>query len=305
MQFQYSDFGVRCYHSCLREILRMTDNLEKSTGGEEDKFEGASELFEPVKKFRELRKFWRTRSAILGGDPLYDYSKQKLDADGFLGPWQFNLTQSTIAGLPALIIPFCARLLVRIVGGANSEDAAEAGNKVSEIFNSFALPFILMLTAYVVGRAGLWKPDSTNAAKERVSRIFLYLDGAYGFYPQIAITAAFTLFMLNPELSPVRSFLFWISVWQLIVYMRTIPEQLFHIIGYSNAERVLAPNTPITLFPGPDSASVDPHLSSPDPPIWKYRLCVLFVIPAIAIGVFIAVLILSAILNPVFKYLTG
>jgi hypothetical protein len=154
-----------------------------------------------------------------------------------------------------------------------------------------------MLTAYVVGRASLWKPDSTKTARRRVGRVFLYLDGAYGFYPQLAMTTVFALFLLSPDTAPLRSYLLWISIWQLSVSMRTIPAQLFHIIGYANAERVLAPNIPITLFPGPDSASVDPNLSQPDPPIWKYRLCVLFVIPAIAIGVLITVFIVSAVVN--------
>ena len=143
----------------------------------------------------------------------------------------------TKAGLPALIIPFCIHLLARSDRVTNSEEAGESGNKLTEILNSFSLPFVLMLTAYVVGRAGLWKPDSTKAARRRVSRVFLYLDGAYGFYPQLAIAAAFTCFFLNPELQPLRTFLFWISIWQLIVYMRTTPAQLFRIIGYSNAEK--------------------------------------------------------------------
>jgi hypothetical protein len=271
----------------------------------DDEVEGPSELFEPLQKIKEVAQFWRTRSAILNGDPIYDYGKKRLENEKLLGPWQFNLIESTIAGLPALIIPFCSHVIAHLQGISASKPLTEPDNILSEVLQSFSVPFILMLMAYVVGRACLRKRDGTTMARRRAGRVFLYLDGAYGFYPQLALTAAFTVLLLNPELSPVRSYCFWLGIWQLFIYMKTIPSELFHAVGYANAYRDLSPNAPIKLFATHDTISVDPTISHPDPPLWKYRLCVLFVIPAISLGVIAVILFVSAIVTFVWGRLIG
>jgi hypothetical protein len=263
----------------------MPDNEDKVSNEPSEQFEGPSELLESVNKVKDLLKFWKTRAAVLAEEPLFDYDKNRLERSGYLGAWHFNLLQSSISGIPGFLIPIFARWL-HLAGSDESAD-----DSISEAIQSFAIPFVLMLTAYLVGRASLWKVDSTKAARQRAARIFLYLDGAYGFLPQLAASAAFALFLLAPEAPPLRSVIFWIGIWQLIVYMRTIPEQLFHEVGYT--DRILSPYTTISLFPAEPEGSRKNVMSRSTPPLWKFRICVLVVVPIVSLIVLGVLLALS------------
>lgn len=268
----------------------MPDKPDCGSRANEEQFEGPGELFEPLKKFREISTFGKTLAAVLKGEPLYDFDKQRLQKEGYLGPWQFNALQSTLSGLPAVIIPFCARLF-GVSGG-------EGDDKLNEILQSFAVPFVLMLTAYVVGRASLWKRDATLAARRRAGRIFLYLDGAYGLYPQLAACGVYTLFFLFPNVDFIRYMIYAVSGQQLVIYMKTIPDRLFTELGYLSVTEVSGSGAPITLFA---SQSKPQETLAPRsvPPKWKFRLCVLFVIPAIAITVSAAIYFVSMAIHSV------
>jgi hypothetical protein len=62
--------------------------------------DGPAELFQPLEFLRKGKSFWKTREAILRKLPVFDYSKSDLQKQGLMGPWKFNVTQSTIAALP-------------------------------------------------------------------------------------------------------------------------------------------------------------------------------------------------------------
>ncbi|HVJ07000.1 MAG TPA: hypothetical protein VM554_01315 [Acidisarcina sp.] len=283
----------------------MPDNTHERAAETANDRDGASELFEPLNKLNDLTRFWKTRNAILTEEPLFDYGKQRLEKEGHLGPWQFNLLQSTICGLPAIVLPLAVRVVKHLVGLPIPTDEPETLDKISEMVQTFSVPFILMLSAYVIGRASLWKGDRSRSSRTHAARAFLYLDGAYGFYPQLAVCTAFTLFLLAPEVPPIRSFWFWASIWQLYIYMKTIPVQLFHVVGYANADRVLSPNIPVTLFPPEDKTSRASTLSRPDPPLWKYRLSVLLVIPILSALVLAVITGISLALHALIVRLTG
>src|SRR5215831_17634911 len=172
-------------------------------------FEGPIELFEPVGKAKDLLKFWKTLNAVSRQEPLYDYDKRRLEDAGYQGPWHFNLTQSVISGLPGLMIPVILHWAKLSTAEQTPTDTA------TEALQSFALPFSLMLTAYAVGRASLWKADSTKAARERAARIFLYLDGAYGLVPQLLASTALSVFFLFPDVTYLEYIIIWVGFSQL------------------------------------------------------------------------------------------
>ena len=277
----------------------MSDEPEQSQPVKPDDVEEPTELFEWFNKVQDVLKFWKTRDAILGGEPVYEYDRRQLSESGYLGPWHFNLTQSTLSGLPALLIP----LILRILHLSKTTPAQD--DLLDEILQLFGIPFILMLTAYVVGRASLWKRDATKAAKRHAAHVFLYLDGAYGFYPQLAATAVFSLALAASDASDLQAvlrFASWVGIWQLIVSMKTIPNELFWALGYSSHPD----RKSITLFQEGAFRPAKPVVAKEgDPPKWKYRLCVLFVLPMIVIAFLVLVSLLSLALHLVFRFIAG
>jgi hypothetical protein len=105
----------------------MSPEGQPSDVGAPEEADSPAELFEWVDKFRNFKKFRATRDAILAGEQLSDYRKKELKEHHYLGPWLFNLFQSTISGLPALAIQFCAHLLGlsqgMMLGGARGSSA--------------------------------------------------------------------------------------------------------------------------------------------------------------------------------------
>jgi hypothetical protein len=205
---------------------------EPGNSPEHEHSEGPSALFGPVEFYQKAKNFWKTRMAVLGRLPLYDWSSTELRSRGFLGPWKFNITQSSIAAIPGTV----SVIVKEFVFGQN--EAITLAHKFNKVGEPLVIPFILMTTAYTIGRATAAR-QSTAAERDRGSRIFLYLDGAYGFYPQLLLSsaAAFGLIKGDPyEGSPTSVavyYFFWaIACWQLLIYLLYIPEDLFDALGY-------------------------------------------------------------------------
>lgn len=246
------------------------------------KYETPSGLFPPVAKFQKFRKFWRTRDAVLTDVPIHDYSARELSSVGLMGPWEFNATQSALAGTPGTIISTWHSFF--------AADSASVALEV-KLFTAIIpllIPFLLMLTAYCIGWASLWKKHSTKASRALAARAFLYLDGAYGFLPQFFISFWKSVPALDELSLPVPLPLVF-AIWQLYVLLKTIPENLFEVLGYS-------------------SGSQDPYIKLLDaptrnemPPKWKYRLSVLIIGPAVCFTVAIAVYLLCDLTAHVLK----
>jgi len=240
-----------------------------SSSGPDDEFEGPSDLFEPISRFKKLKKFWKTRDSVLAGVPLYEYSKAKLSQEGLMGPWEFNVTQSTLAGLPGSAIAIASAIFI------GQPDAAGPAEHVIKALDPMIFPFVLMFVAYTVGWSSLWKRDSNRSARMRAARIYLYLDGVYGFAPQCAVSTLLSLSSVGPItaiLAP-QSFALYLSFWQLYVSLRTIPEHLFRELGYTSGFD--SAFTTMEIDAGLD------ELARKKPPLWKYRLAVLLIVPLI------------------------
>ena len=171
--------------------------------------------------------------------------------------------------------------------------------KAEELLKPFAVPFILMLTAYIVGALSLWHSDATKEAKKRAGRIFLYLDAAYGLYPQIGASLITSAWSYDPaSVSIIAPFSFWISWSQLIIYLTIIPAELFRAVGYTHYQGSAVPD-------GEEHTESLVSSTRRGPPKWKYRLCILIVLPMISVLVGIGLISLAAALRPIAQLLLG
>jgi hypothetical protein len=250
----------------------------------EEKLATAEEVFEPIAKFNQYKKYWKTREAIIGGTAVYDMSKADLEKAGYLGAWAFNAAQSVVSAMPGVIAGFVIwffRITIPV------EDTL---TKVTKMLAALSVPFIFMLIAYVVGRASLWKRDSTKSSRVRAGRIYLYLDGAYGLYPQL-LWSICLIPPLLPATLELKTAVNLIGLWQFVVSMKTIPNDLFPALGYwGGRHNILVHGTKLpslmTSTPLDENAK---KISQPEPPVWKYRLSVLVLGPLVAIVCLLAV----------------
>jgi hypothetical protein len=256
----------------------------------------AEELFPPIAQFNKFKKYWKTREAIMGGTAVYDMSKADREEAGYFGPWAFNGAQSAASAIPAAVaavVIWFFRIEVPV------EDTL---SKLSRVLLACSLPFIMMLIAYTVGRASLWKGDSTKSSRIRAARIYLYLDGAYGLYPQL-LWSVVSIPQLLPAIAWSGSPVNLIGTWQFIVSMKTIPNDLFPALGYwGGRHNILVHGTklPSLMISTPLDENAK-KVSQPEPPVWKYRLSVLLIAPLIAVGCAVAVVVVSFILTLVIE----
>jgi hypothetical protein len=231
-----------------------------SDPGEPD---GPSTIFEPLEFLRKVKKFSKTRAAILNKLPLYDYSTAQLRQQGFMGAWSFNLAESTIAALPGTTYAGLKWLLFE------QSTPQSTTEKLSELSAPLLIPFILTATAYIVGSLSVRREDLSKDKRKKASKVFLYLDGAYGFYPQL-LMSCLVPFAISPGdwYSGGLPHLLWalpfwiLSAWTFILYVFYLPEDLFGALGY----RVQGLGD-----------------TRPSPPTARYRLAILVVVPLVGL----------------------
>src|SRR5579864_4728589 len=57
----------------------------------ESPYESGREVIPIVERLKELKSFWKTRSAVLSGEILSDLTKDQLRQRELMGPWKFNI----------------------------------------------------------------------------------------------------------------------------------------------------------------------------------------------------------------------
>lgn len=160
-------------------------------------------------KIDELRKFWRTRRAVFQDLTLAERSSAELGRAGYLPAWKFNLIQSGIAALPALVLKKIADFWVTPAKPQGLEGQVDA---VFSWLWPIVIPFVLFFSARVIAWGSIKSMDSSAERRKRATRAYLYLDGAYGLYPQALLSIAVVLSSVGVTLSP----------WQTIT--RSVPE---------------------------------------------------------------------------------
>ncbi len=156
-----------------------------------------------LRKLREpwelLCKYFRTRRAVLSGASLYDVSEEELKARDLQGPWTFNLTQSTLAAAPTLlllkVLNFWRPYTPPVPQGLSplGRQTVEYFPSVLGFFSPFLVPLSLMLLASVVAFGSLHRKDATRERTSRAKYAYLYFDGALGLIPQFTITLVIAL----------------------------------------------------------------------------------------------------------------
>lgn len=188
-----------------------------------------------VRSLRDIVRFFPTRQAVLQGEPLYNLSKAELKQRRFLGPWSFNAVESTLAGIPGLLLGIFALILFN-VPLALSPDRLQA--KVISLMKPFTIPFSLMLITYVVSYSALPAVYVQHSNILGAQRKYLYLDGAKGLWPQLLMSSSLSLTPFaylalgDGELFRtcflLLTAIFWVALlWQSVVTLKVVGLELF------------------------------------------------------------------------------
>lgn len=157
-----------------------------------------------TKQFGNFVKFWTTRRMVMRGLDIAGQPKEMLDSAGLLSSWKFNITESALASIPAL---FLKKILDFFY---SSPKLGGLDDKVNSVFSwlwPIAVPFILFFVVRIVAWGSLKNKDSTQDGKRRARNGYLYLDGAYSFFPQIILSIAVVLTSVGTARSPLDTIL--------------------------------------------------------------------------------------------------
>ncbi|MCP4580577.1 MAG: hypothetical protein GY839_03095 [candidate division Zixibacteria bacterium] len=204
-----------------------------------------------------LRTYFNMRKRIRGGEPLWELSGVQVRQQGLLGPWAFNLYESILATFPASIIIVVAKYFGES-GLTNIFDFEspsfnfledQTATIAQDIFNSvwtyitpICLPLSILILGLIAGWAALMKSDRTFESQRKLTKVYLYIDGAYGLYHQAMVVLMLSVSPYLQEPKPtiwfVLAFMLAISAVPSLIYVLylisvVIPKRLFKIIGYA------------------------------------------------------------------------
>ena len=195
-----------------------------------------------------VRKFWRTRKAILAGEPLWDLSPTQLRAANHYSGARFNLAESALAAAPGVIAGRFIDLLLPDPQVLTPVEKVQA--TISNTAYSAIVPFVLLIAARTIARATFRKGEGTPAQFERAKRAYLYLEGARSFIPELVISTAAAIligFTRLPQNAPdeattvagaaIAVCLIAMTIcafWLRRIMTIAIPRELFRLNGYSD-----------------------------------------------------------------------
>ena len=200
---------------------------------------------DPTDRINKLKSFFKTKSAIINDERLFEYGKNKLVANGYMGPWQFNLTESVIATIPALAV---LKILEFLFPAPSQEAASELEQMIGSIVSwlePFFIPLSLFIIAWSAGWASLLKEERTKEKVRMATFAYLYYNGAHGLIAQALLVFGLTLSAfidkghlpeivagsLNLVLLPIML----IGLFRTIfVTGKRIPNKLWELHGYSS-----------------------------------------------------------------------
>jgi hypothetical protein len=199
-------------------------------------------------KLKVWNDFWRTRKAVLRNLEVAKFSKQDLLDKGLLNPWKFNLIQSGFATLPAIMV---GRVLSTFAPSPGEQQPIDpslefvpkvwtaAQPMISSIYAflwPLVLPFVLFMVARMMAWGSLKKVDSNPLVRKSATGAYLYLDGAFGFYPQMVSTLGLVIATahLSTTIADIGFVLFGVgAVWQGLLSRWILVRKLFDFNGYS------------------------------------------------------------------------
>ncbi len=148
----------------------------------------------------ELSKFWKTRTAVVKDIHIADKSSAELSRKGLMSAWKFNLVQSSLSAIPALILK---RVLDFFYPSQKLEGIEGHVHAAFSWLWPLAIPFILFSMARLIAWSSLKRVHASEERKRRAAVAYLYLDGAYSLIPQalLSIAAVITSTGAEPSLT--------------------------------------------------------------------------------------------------------
>jgi hypothetical protein len=206
-----------------------------------------SAAFTKVKEFfKSIKKFWRTKRAIDGGEPLYALSAEELKEKNYFGPWAFN----GLATLATIVVTKYATSTLMFFLAARKDEvdlkfqAIVDGVPVDEFLcahewaSSALVPLYTTGLVSMVARASLRDEDSTPENRASARRAFLYFEGSYGVLSQIGLTLFWFAMILWQDVILIAIICIIGCIFrQVYVNAYKIPKLLFKIHGYSLRKR--------------------------------------------------------------------
>ncbi len=213
-------------------------------------------LLEHEERFLRWRRFARTRSAFIRGEPLHDWPVAIRRERGVMGPWTFDLYESVLAATPAILVlkvldflkppppgfgaPTAESFFAQAVPRTLREDTASIVPDVTSFLAPFWVPLSLTLFALLAVRAVLPKGNRGAEKALRVRDAYLYHDGAHGLLPQavlnLSLAAVFALGARGIQSQPVAlvalaGVLYFLAYESWRIYKK-VPRFLFAVAGF-------------------------------------------------------------------------
>lgn len=210
----------------------------------------ARKIYQYVKILQEFRNFENTRNAIINGEELATYDYPTLEEKGFIRPWQFKTQEIIYSLLPSIIT---INVLTFFYGDPVNNDniterttilISEFGTIIS-FLNTFTIPVITTLVAYLVGWGCIRKKDFNPILKEKAIKSYLYYSGSYCLLSETLIVLCLSLGLwaiqrptwINSApvvVNVIYGALFHIPaiILAYLIFIK-IPKRLFKTLGYS------------------------------------------------------------------------
>jgi len=161
-------------------------------------------------EYSKLRQYFNTRSSVLEGASLQDYSPTDLRAANFMGPLTFNVYETALAALPtqavvAIIWFFSAapvdapQLFGDLPDSVFSRSLRVLLPNFLRLVTPLVVPSTALALAWVASLLSLYRSDWTRAKLRRARDAFLYYDGAHGLIPELSMAVLFTVAPLLSE----------------------------------------------------------------------------------------------------------
>ena len=171
----------------------MTSN--SSDDGKTPDFEDERELLTVLRKVEAFKVvFWRTRKAVLSGVPLYNFTNSELKSRGFIGPWAFAVAQYAFGTIPSLASGSGIFILVSALDSAFPKGIARTAMQFLNL--AVFVPLSLLLCAWGFTYASVPSEYRLNRKIQKAGRRkYLYLNSAYGFWPQLLVSFGLSHFL--------------------------------------------------------------------------------------------------------------
>ena len=158
-----------------------------------------------------------------------------------MGGWQLTLMQATFSSLPAAALIALAKFLQKtdeVRGNSQFEFVKGLFDHTSSILGQFLAPIYLAIIVFVAAKGSLPGGKASPDAVRRARSAYLYLNGAYGLWPQMGIS----FFNVVVQLLSVSGFnLLWkvlsvlalaFAAYQFWITSFRIPKTLIDLNGY-------------------------------------------------------------------------